>query len=149
MLNDTEENLCFIKLVSGEELISMTSMIEDEDDDLTLVILNHPLEISIIQQKSTGTPKGIKFDHWLKFSDEFVFTLNFDKIITINKVKNGNLQYMYKKFVSKYGCKDLIHGESAESNERKINKDIGMIGTVEETRTKLERIFKSKSVSSI
>jgi len=149
MLNDTEENLCFIKLVSGEELISMTSMIEDEDDDLTLVILNHPLEISIIQQKSTGTPKGIKFDHWLKFSDEFVFTLNFDKIITINKVKNGNLQHMYKKFISKYGCKDLIHGIPTKSNERKINKGIGMIGTVEETRTKLERIFKSKSVSSI
>ena len=89
MLEDTEENLCFIKLVSGEELIAMTSKIEE--DDLTLVILNHPLEISVVQQKGSNVPKGIKFDHWLKFSDEFVFTLNFDKIITISKVKNTNL----------------------------------------------------------
>ena len=147
MLEDTEENLCFIKLVSGEELIAMTSKIEE--DDLTLVILNHPLEISVIQQKGSNVPKGIKFDHWLKFSDEFVFTLNFDKIITISKVKNTNLTYMYKKFVSKFGCKDLIHGTSESSNERKMNKNIGMIGTVEETRKKLENIFKSKSVSSI
>lgn len=147
MLEDTEENLCFIKLVSGEELIAMTSKIEE--DDLTLVILNHPLEISVIHQKQTDIPKGIKFDHWLKFSDEFVFTLNFDKIITISKVKNTNLTYMYKKFVSKFGCKDLIHGESEISNEKKVNKNIGMIGTVEETRKKLENIFKSKSVSSI
>lgn len=147
MLEDTEENLCFIKLVSGEELIAMTSKIEE--DDLTLVILNHPLEISVVQQKGSDIPKGIKFDHWLKFSDEFVFTLNFDKIITISKVKNTNLKYLYKKFVSKFGCKDLIHGEPEVSNERKVNKNIGMIGTVEETRKKLENIFKSKSVSSI
>ena len=147
MLEDTEENLCFIKLVSGEELIAMTSKIEE--DDLTLVILNHPLEISVVQQKGSDIPKGIKFDHWLKFSDEFVFTLNFDKIITISKVKNTNLTYLYKKFVSKFGCKDLIHGEPEVSNERKVNKNIGMIGTVEETRKKLENIFKSKSVSSI
>ena len=147
MLEDTEENLCFIKLVSGEELIAMTSKIEE--DDLTLVILNHPLEISVVQQKGSDIPKGIKFDHWLKFSDEFVFTLNFDKIITISKVKNTNLAYMYKKFVSKFGCKDLIHGTPESSNERKMNKNIGMIGTVEETRKKLENIFKSKSVSSI
>lgn len=147
MLEDIEENLCFVKLVSGEELIAMTSKIED--GDLTLVILNHPLEISVIQQKQSDIPKGIKFDHWLKFSDEFVFTLNFDKIITISKVKNTNLTYMYKKFVSKFGCKDLIHGEQETSNERKVNKNIGMIGTVEETRKKLEYIFKSKSVSSI
>ena len=147
MLEDIEENLCFVKLVSGEELIAMTSKIEE--DDLTLVILNHPLEISIIQQKQSDIPKGIKFDHWLKFSDEFVFTLNFDKIITISKVKNTNLAYMYKKFVSKFGCKDLIHGTPESSNERKMNKNIGMIGTVEETRKKLENIFKSKSVSSI
>lgn len=146
MLENMEEHLCFVKLVSGEELIAMTRKIEE--DDITLVILNHPLVISVIQQKQSDMPKGIKFDHWLKFSDEFVFTLNFDKIITISKVKNTNLSYMYKKFISKYGSEDLIRHDET-SNEIKVNKTIGMIGTVDDARETLEHIFKSKSVSSI
>ena len=144
-MEETEERLCFIKLVSGEELISMMSSIED--NELKLIILNHPLKISIIEKSEDIPLSGLKLDHWLKFSDDYVFTLNFDKVMTMTRVKNPNLKYMYKKFVTKYGDTSIL--SSNNDCEIKMNKSLGMIGSVEETRDKLESLFKSKSVSSI
>lgn len=144
-MEETEERLCFIKLVSGEELISMMSSIED--NELKLIILNHPLKISIIEKSEDIPSSGLKLDHWLKFSDDYVFTLNFDKVMTMTRVKNPNLKYMYKKFVTKYGDTSIL--SSNNDCEIKMNKSLGMIGSVEETRDKLESLFNSKSVSSI
>ena len=70
MFDTEEEYMSLIKLVSGEEIVAMTSDIQ-EDDDVKLVMLNHPCKISTI-----SNPKGygVKFDHWMKFSDDFVYS---------------------------------------------------------------------------
>ena len=65
----------------------------------------------------------------------------------MTRVKNPNLKYMYKKFVTKYGDTSIL--SSNNDCEIKMNKSLGMIGSVEETRDKLESLFNSKSVSSI
>ena len=140
MLDSEEESLCLVKLVSGEEIVAMTSSIED--DDIKLVMLNHPCKISTI---SNSKGQGLKFDHWMKFSDDFVFIINFDKIITQTKVKNPQLRFLYNKFIEKYGSPEL----SAKGDHHiKMNKTLGLIGSVSETKSKLESLFKSKSVCS-
>lgn len=142
---DENENLSLIKLVSGEEIISMVSSIEE--DDLKLLLLNHPCKISTIKNGS-GKDQGIKFDHWMKFSDEYVFTINFDKVITITLVKNPQLKFLYKKFIDKYGDQELINS-SDNHYEIKPNKSLGLLGNIDDVRDKLESLFDSKSISSI
>lgn len=140
MFDTEEEYLCMIKLVSGEEIVAMASSIED--DEMKLIMLNHPCKISTV---TNSKGQGIKFDHWMKFSDEFVFTINFDKIITMNRIVNPQLRFLYKKFVDKYGCQELLRtGE----NRVKMSKTLGLIGKVDEMRSRLESLFDSKSVCS-
>jgi len=142
MFDFEEESLCLLKLVSGEEIVAMTSSIED--DDIKLVMLNHPCKISTV---TNAKGQGLKFDHWMKFTDEFVFTINFDKIIAMNKIDNIQLKFLYKKFVDKYGSQELFKTGYGE-NRVKMSKSLGLIGKVEDMRSRLESLFDSKSVSS-
>lgn len=135
-----EEFLALIKLVSGEEIISMTS--ELEEDDIKLLILNHPLTISEIK---TNRRQGLKFNHWMKFSDDYLHIINFDKIITLSKVKNSEIKILYHRFISKYGQSNILH---SDNNRLTLTEEHGLIGNVDETRKKLENLFKSKSISS-
>tara|TARA_B100001939_G_scaffold347762_1_gene370498 strand:- start:1635 stop:2066 length:432 start_codon:yes stop_codon:yes gene_type:complete len=142
MFDSEEESLCLVKLVSGEEIVAMTSSIED--DDIKLVMLNHPCKISTV---SNSKGQGLKFDHWMKFTDEFVFTINFDKIIVMNRIYNTQLRFLYKKFVDKYGSQELLRGEYGE-NRIKMNKSLGLIGKVDDMRSRLESLFDSRSICS-
>jgi len=141
MFDTEEEYMSLIKLVSGEEIVAMTSDFQ-EDDDVKLVMLNHPCKISTI-----SNPKGygVKFDHWMKFSDDFVFIINFDRIITQTRVRNPQLRFLYSKFIEKYGSSEI---SIKNNNHIKMNKTLGLIGSVSDTKSKLESLFKSKSVCS-
>jgi len=141
MFDTEEEYMSLIKLVSGEEIVAMTSDFQ-EDDDVKLVMLNHPCKISTI-----SNPKGygVKFDHWMKFSDDFVFIINFDRIITQTRVRNPQLRFLYNKFIEKYGSSEI---SIKNNNHIKMNKTLGLIGSVSDTKSKLESLFKSKSVCS-
>lgn len=135
-----EEFLALIKLVSGEEIVSMAS--ELEEDDIKLLILNHPLTISEIK---TNRRQGLKFNHWMKFSDDYLHIINFDKVITISRVKNNEIRILYNRFISKYGQSNILHNNN---NRLTLTEELGLIGNVDETREKLEKLFKSKSISS-
>ena len=126
-----EEFLALIKLVSGEEIISMVSELE-EDDDIKLLILNHPLTINEIK---TNRRQGLKFNHWMKLSDDYLHIINFDKVITLSKVKNNEIRILY----------NVLHNNN---NQLTLTEELGLIGNVDETRKKLEKLFKSKSISS-
>ena len=141
MFDTEEEYMSLIKLVSGEEIVAMTSDFQ-EDDDVKLVMLYHPCKISTI-----SNPKGygVKFDHWMKFSDDFVFIINFDRIITQTRVRNPQLRFLYSKFIEKYGSSEI---SIKNNNHIKMNKTLGLIGSVSDTKSKLESLFKSKSVCS-
>jgi hypothetical protein len=144
MINENED-LSLIKLVSGEEIISMVSSIEE--DDLKLLLLNHPCKITTIKN-TNGKDQGVKFDHWMKFSEEYVFTINFNKVITMTIVQNPQLKFLYKKFIDKYGDQEINHTKD-NYYEIKPNRDLGLLGNVDDVRDKLESLFNSKSISSI
>jgi len=135
-----EEFLALIKLVSGEEIVSMTS--ELEEDDVKLLILNHPLTLNEVK---TNRKQGLKFNHWMKFSDDYIHIINFDKVITLSKVKSSEIRILYNRFISKYGQLEILHNQN---NRIPLTEELGLIGNVDQTREKLEKLFKSKSISS-
>ena len=135
-----EEFLALIKLVSGEEIISMTS--ELEEDDIKLLILNHPLTISEIK---TNRKQGLKFNHWMRLSDDYIHIINFDKVITLSRVKSNEIKILYNRFILKYGQSEISHNSN---NKLTLTEELGLIGNVNQKREQLEKLFKSRSISS-
>ena len=121
---DKTEFIAAIKLVSGEELLSMVTSVHDENGDY--LIVENPIEVEevILPNKQAGA----KVQPWMKFSREEQFVIPKDKIITIVEVTEEVAVFYHMSL-------------------RKLNTDFitdakGKISTVDEARIKLDKIFK-------
>ena len=124
---DKTEFLAAIKLVSGEELLSMVTSVHDENGDY--LIVENPIEVEevILPNKQAGA----KVQPWMKFSREDQFVIPKDKVITIVEVAE-DVEVFYHMSL------------------RKLNTDFitdakGKISTVDEARIKLNNIFNKDS----
>ena len=121
---DKTEFLAAIKLVSGEELLSMVTSVHDENGDY--LIVENPIEVEEVMLPNKQA--GAKVQPWMKFSREEQFVIPKDKIITIVEVTEDVAVFYHMSL-------------------RKLNTDFitdarGKISTVDEARTKLDKIFK-------
>ena len=121
---DKTEFLAAIKLVSGEELLSMVTSVHDENGDY--LIVENPIEVEevILPTKQAGA----KVQPWMKFSREEQFVIPKEHIITIVEVTEEVAIFYHMSL-------------------RKLNNDFitdakGKISTVDEARIKLDKIFK-------
>ena len=124
---DKTEFLAAIKLVSGEELLSMVTSVHDENGDY--LIVENPIEVEEVMLPNKQA--GAKVQPWMKFSREEQFVIPKDKIITIVEVAEEVAVFYHMSL-------------------RKLNTDFitdakGKISTVDEARIKLEKIFKKGS----
>ena len=121
---DKTEFLAAIKLVSGEEILSMVTSVHDENGDN--LIVENPIEVEevILPNKQAGA----KVQPWMKFSREEQFVIPKEHIITIVEVAEEVAIFYHMSL-------------------RKLNTDFitdakGKISTVDEARIKLDKIFK-------
>ena len=124
---DKTEFLAAIKLVSGEELLSMVTSVHDENGDY--LIVENPIEVEevILPNKQAGA----KVQPWMKFSREEQFVIPKEHVITIVEVAE-EVEVFYHMSL------------------RKLNTDFitdakGKISTVDEARIKLNKIFNKDS----
>ena len=124
---DKVEFLAAIKLVSGEELLSMVTSVHDENGDY--LIVENPIEVEevIMPNKQAGA----KVQPWMKFSREEQFVIPKEHIITIVEVTEEVAIFYHMSL-------------------RKLNSDFitdakGKISTVDEARIKLDKTFKKGS----
>ena len=124
---DKTEFLAAIKLVSGEELLSMVTSVHDENGDY--LIVENPIEVEevILPNKQAGA----KVQPWMKFSREEQFVIPKEHVITIVEVAE-EVEVFYHMSL------------------RKLNTDLitdakGKISTVDEARIKLNKIFNKDS----
>ena len=121
---DKTEFLAAIKLVSGEELLSMVTSVHDENGDY--LIVENPIEVEEVMLPNKQA--GAKVQPWMKFSREEQFVIPKDKIITIVEVAEEVAVFYHMSL-------------------RKLNTDFitdakGKISSVDEARIKLDKIFK-------
>jgi len=124
---DKTEFLAAIKLVSGEELLSMVTSVHDENGDY--LIVENPIEVEEVMLPNKQA--GAKVQPWMKFSREEQFVIPKDKIITIVEVAEEVAVFYHMSL-------------------RKLNTDFitdakGKISTVDEARIKLNKIFNKDS----
>ena len=82
----TEEFLGAIMLVSGEEILSKVSRVDDENG--TYLVLEDPI---VVEEITVDTRVGAKVSPWMKFSKERSFIVPMDRIITCVAVSYTHL----------------------------------------------------------
>ena len=87
---DKAEFLAALKLVSGEEILSIVTSVRDDNGDY--LIVDNPIEVEEVVMQ--GNKAGAKVSPWMKFSKEEQFIIPKDKIITIVEV-DAEVQVFY------------------------------------------------------
>ncbi len=135
-----EEFYSIIKLTSGEEILSLVS-IDDNDGD-PLVILQNPITIKIIE---THHGVHIKVKSWIEMSTDDIFIIKQDKIITMTETKDDRLIDIYNSYIEDDDSFE-VRKPSNKSGKTKPSKKMGYLSSVEDARKKLEDIFNNSIV---
>ena len=90
-----EEIYCILKLVSGEEILSLINI--DESGDEPIIVAQSPV-IMKVQYGAEGT-SYIKVKSWMDLSDEDIFVIKPDKVITMTETKDQKLIDIYNDFI--------------------------------------------------
>ena len=91
-----EEFYAILKLVSGEEIFSKVHPCDE--DDRILLILDSPIVMELINIKQLGIT-SIKVSPWIKFSEDEMFIMDLDKVITITETTDKDLINIHKKYI--------------------------------------------------
>jgi hypothetical protein len=131
-----EEFYATIKLVSGEEIFAKVCPFDEEDR--TILVLDNPITIETIYvPKLEGTIA--KVHPWIKLSDDTMFIIHLDKIITITEVFDNSLIKIHKKYSRE---------RFKSSNKSEITPNMGFVSSINDARQSLEKLYNLKSSKS-
>ena len=121
-----DEFLGALKIVTGEEVLSKVTYVDDENGNY--VILDSPI---LVEEVTVADRVGAKVSPCMKFSKERSFIVPMDRIVTCVEC-DAEVAAFYEMSITK------IDPEGTKNPPR----NQGGLGTVEESRAILESIFK-------
>ena len=128
-----EDFYATIKLKSGEEIFAKVAASEEEDR--TILIITNPVVVNEI--KSRIGVIGYKIEPWLKTTNEDMFMLKLDDVMTMSESSDIDMIVMYQSYVR--------DSHSDKSGQPKLSKKMGFISTVNDAKEILEKIYKMES----
>ena len=133
-----EEFFGIFKLSSGEEVLGKAVLTEDNGE--TLVFIQDPVALQIITKEISENKmaKGIGFTRWMQMSDEDFFIIREKDIISIASMSK-EFVFMYQSFLS-----DGEEGDGLSNKEDPKRSD-GYVGSINDARKLLEKIYKNGS----
>ena len=126
-----EEFYATIKLISGEEIFAQVTPCEEEDR--TLLILDTPVKFESIMIKHMGV-NAVKVEPWISLGDDSMVIIDMSKVITISEVKDEQILCIYNKY---------LRDKDRDSNQTKVNENMGFLASIAEARVSLEKLYKS------
>jgi|TARA_B100001063_G_C16554098_1_gene447546 hypothetical protein len=120
-----------VKLKSGEEIFAKVAA--SEEDGRTMLLITNPIIVNEIKGK-TGTV-GYKVEPWLKTTTEDMFIINLDDVLTMSESNDIEMIMMYQNYIR----------SSKKDTNTKINRRMGYVGNVHDTKELLEKIFNKTS----
>ena len=126
-----EDFLAAIKLVSGEEILSKVVVCSDDDDR---IILENPVICQEVRTPGANIPMGYKFEPWMKLTDEEVFIIDLNRVITISEISDQEVLKTY----------DTIVKSGFTRNSPEITREMGYINTVERARKTFETLYNTE-----
>jgi hypothetical protein len=131
-----EEFYSILKLVSGEEIFSLISV--DENDGDPIIILQRPVIMKTVT--NSNDISYIKIKPWMEISDDDIFFIKLDKVITMTESKDTKLIQLYEYYLNDDSVEVYKPGGQVS-----LDSEMGYIDTVKDARKKLEDLFKKKS----
>ena len=125
-----DEFYATLKLKTGEEIFC--KVCASEEEDRTLLLVSHPITVQEIKNK-VGII-GYKVEPWLKTTDEDLFILNLNDILTMSESSDMEMIHMYQSFI-----KDTT---LEKNSKQRMNRKMGYLGNESDTKETLEKIFK-------
>ena len=125
-----EDFYATLKFKNGEEIFAKVAASEEENR--TMLVVSHPILVSEIKGKQGLM--GYKVEPWLKTTREDMFIINMDNILTLSESQDVEMIMMHQNFVRD-------SGEDAK-NHSKINRRMGYLGKVSDTKEILEKLYK-------
>ena len=117
-----------IKLKCGDEIFCKVAA--SDEGDRTMLLISNPIIVE--EMKTRGQTTGYKLEPWLKTSTEDLFVINLDDVLTMSESDDIAMILMYQDYVRK----------SNKSNYSKLDRKMGYLGNVNDTKEILEKIFK-------
>ena len=130
-----DEFIATVKLCSGEEIL--TKVIVDYSSQDEQIIIDNPIVCSEVRTAGASIPLGYKFEPWIKMSEEDVFVLNLDKIITLSEIKDDLVIKTYN---------NIIEGGFKRTHPD-LDRTMGYINNVDSARKIIEKLYKAKDAS--
>ena len=124
-----EEFLGALKIVTGEEVLSKVTYVNDENGHY--LVLENPI---VVEEVTMDSRVGAKVSPWMKFSKERSFIVPMDRVVTCVEC-DIEVSMFYEMSIEKI---------DPDYNKKTASKE-GDLGTVEEARAILESIFKKKN----
>ena len=126
-----EDFYAIIKLISGEEILS--KVCPCDEDDRIMLILDNPITMESITIRQLGITT-IKVSPLIKFSDDSMFVMDMEKIITMTEVTDEYLIKIHQKFVRE---------RNKKSNKSELTSKMGYLSSIADARISLEKLYKS------
>ena len=130
-----DEFYSLIKLISGEEIFALVSV--DESSGETVIVAQNPLVMKMVNSSKGGL---IKVRKWIEISDDDMFVIKYDKILTMSECKDDKIIAIYNNYISNESNDDIeIYNPGGQV---KPDSKMGYISSVEDARKKFEQLFK-------
>ena len=132
-----DEFYSILKLMSGEEIFALVSI--DETGEDVMILLQNPLVMKIM-----NSPKGefIKVRKWIELSDDDIFLMKYDKILTMTECKDKKLIAIYNNYCDEDDDGDEPIEIFTESGKVKLTNKMVYVSSVEDARKKFEELYK-------
>ena len=128
-----EDFYCILKLISGEEILSLISV--DENDGDPIVVLQNPVIMELVNRKDVSY---VKVRPWMELPSDDFFMIKLNKIITMTETTDKKLIDVYTKYLNDDDSIDVYK----PSGEVKLSNEMGYVSSVEDARKKLEELYK-------
>ena len=122
-----------VKFKSGEEIFAKVAASEEEGR--TMLIVSHPIIVRELKGRSGIV--GYKIEPWLKTTTDDMFIINLNDILTLSESSDIEMIMMYQDY--------LRSSDKESQNQSSLNRKMGYLGTVNDTKELLEKIFKMSS----
>ena len=126
-----EDFYATIKFKNGEEIFAKVAASEEEDR--TMLVISNP--ITAVEIKQRGQMVGYKVEPWLKTSQEDMFIINMDNVLTISESSDIRMINMFQQFVQ-----DSARNKNGQP---KLSRKMGYLSNVHDAKDILEKLYKS------
>tara|TARA_B100001094_G_C17686517_1_gene555967 strand:- start:50 stop:457 length:408 start_codon:yes stop_codon:yes gene_type:complete len=122
-----------IKLITGEEIFALISI--EETDQEPIIMVQSPVIMKVL---NNGSSQYVKIKPWMELSDDDLYLIKMDKIITMTEISDKQMISFYERYLNDDEVDIVLDGKVSISN----NEQLGFVSTVEDARKKLEELYK-------